>query len=274
VQYKKLADSNLRIPEIGLGTWEYRGGVEPLQKGLSLGACLIDTAEIYGTEEIVGRAIAGQRDEVFLATKVSPDHFSYQAVITAADNSLKRLGTDCIDLYQLHWPNPNIPIDETMAAMDKLVSTGKVRFIGVSNFSLAQLKEAQAVTENKIVSNQVRYNLVDRRIEHELLPYCQKHNVTIIAYSPLAHSMSNLRTKLGGHALEEVARDAGKTEAQVALNWCISRDKVIAIPKSNSSEHTAENCRASGWRLTPYQIDLLEDATRRAIPNGLARRVS
>ena len=274
MQYKKLADTNIKIPEIGLGTWEYRGGVEPLQKGLSLGAFLIDTAEIYGTEEIVGRVIEGKRDQVFLATKVSPEHFDYQAVITAANNSLKRLGTDYIDLYQLHWPNPDIPIGETMAAMDKLVSAGKVRFIGVSNFSLAQFKEAQSVTENKIVSNQVRYNLVDRRIERELLPYCQKHNVTVIAYSPLAHGMSNLKTKLGGHVLEEVARDAGKTEAQVALNWCISRGKVIAIPKSNSSQRTTENCNASGWRLTPYQIDLLEDSTRRAIPTGLARRVS
>lgn len=274
MQYKKLADTNIKIPEIGLGTWEYRGGVEPLQKGLSLGAFLIDTAEIYGTEEIVGRVIEGKRDQVFLATKVSPEHFDYQAVITAANNSLKRLGTDYIDLYQLHWPNPDIPIGETMAAMDKLVSAGKVRFIGVSNFSLAQFKEAQSVTENKIVSNQVRYNLVGRRIERELLPYCQKHNVTVIAYSPLAHGMSNLKTKLGGHVLEEVARDAGKTEAQVALNWCISRDKVIAIPKSNSSQRTTENCNASGWRLTPYQIDLLEDSTRRAIPTGLARRVS
>ena len=274
MQYKKLADTNIKIPEIGLGTWEYRGGVEPLQKGLSLGAFLIDTAEIYGTEEIVGRVIEGKRDQVFLATKVSPEHFDYQAVITAANNSLKRLGTDYIDLYQLHWPNPDIPIGETMAAMDKLVSAGKVRFIGVSNFSLAQFKEAQSVTENKIVSNQVRYNLVGRRIERELLPYCQKHNVTVIAYSPLAHGMSNLKTKLGGHVLEEVARDAGKTEAQVALNWCISRDKVIAIPKSNSSQRTTENCNASGWRLTPYQIDLLEDSTRRAIPSGLARSAS
>jgi len=232
VQYKKLADTNLRIPEIGLGTWEYRGGVEPLQKGISLGTCLIDTAEIYGTEEIVGRAIADKRGEVFLATKVAPEHFDYQGVITAANNSLKRLGTDYIDLYQLHWPNQDIPIEETMAAMDKLVSAGKIRFIGVSNFSLAQFKEAQAVTENKIVSNQVRYNLVDRRIERELMPYCHKNNVTIIAYSPLARGMSNLKTKLGKRALEEVAREAGKTEAQVALNWCTARDNAIAIPKS------------------------------------------
>lgn len=271
MQYKKLADTNLRIPEIGLGTWEYRGGVEPLQKGISLGACLIDTAEIYGTEEIVGRAIADKRGEVFLATKVAPEHFDYQGVITAANNSLKRLGTDYIDLYQLHWPNPDIPIEETMAAMDKLVSAGKIRFIGVSNFSLAQFKEAQAVTENKIVSNQVRYNLVDRRIERELMPYCHKNNVTIIAYSPLARGMSNLKTKLGKRALEEVAREAGKTEAQVALNWCTARDNAIAIPKSNSSQRIAENCQASGWRLTPYQMELLEESTRRAVFAGLAR---
>lgn len=271
MQYKKLANTNFRVPEIGLGTWEYRGGVEPLQKGLSLGACLIDTAEIYGTEEIVGRAIEGRRHEVFLATKVAPQHFDYQSVLTAAHNSLKRLGADYIDLYQLHWPSGDIPIEETMAAMDKLVSAGKIRFIGVSNFSLAQLKEAQSVTENKIVSNQVRYNLVDRRIERELMPYCHKNNVTIIAYSPLARGMSNLRTKLGRRALEEVARDAGKTEAQMALNWCTARDNVIAIPKSNSTQRTAENCQASGWRLTPYQMELLEESTRRAVLAGSAR---
>ena len=158
-----------------------------------------------------------------LATKVSPQRFNYQGVITAANNSLKRLGADYIDLYELHWSNQYISIEETMAAMDKLVSAGKIRFIGVSNFSLAQFKEAQSVTENKIVSNQVRYNLVDRRIKQELMPYCHKNNVTIIAYSSLAHGMSNLRAKLGGRVLEEVARDAGKTEAQVLLIGVLPR---------------------------------------------------
>ena len=155
--------------------------------------------------------------------------------------------------------------------MDKLVRAGKIRFTGVSNFSVAQFKEVQSVTENKIVSNQVRYNLVDRRIKQELMPYCHKNNVTIIAYSPLTHGMSNLRAKLGGRVLEEVARDAGKTEAQVALNWCTARDNVIAIPKSNSTQRTTENCRASSWRLIPYQMELLEESARRAVLAGTAR---
>lgn len=272
MQYKKLANTEVQIPEIGLGTWEYRGGVEPLQKGVSLGANLIDTAEIYGTEETVGRAIQGIRDQIFLATKVSPRHFRYADVFRAADQSLRRLGTEYIDLYQLHWPSVDVPIEETMAAMDRLVAVGKVRFIGVSNFSVAQFKGAQAATENKIVSNQVRYNLADRRIEQELLPYCKKNDVTIISYSPLGRGLPRLKSNLWSGALEEVARDTGQTEAQVALNWCISRDKVIAIPKSNSVERVIENCHASGWRLPPDLVRFLDRAAaRQPVTTGFVR---
>ena len=123
----------------------------------------------------MGDAVAGIRDDVFVATKVSSSHFTYDDLIEAADDSLKRLRTDYIDLYQLHWPSQSVPIEETMRAMDRLVEEGKVRFIGVSNFSVTQLEEAQATTGNKIVSNQVSYSLVEREIERELLPYCQEH---------------------------------------------------------------------------------------------------
>ncbi len=148
-----------------------------------------------------------------------------------------------------------------MRAMDKLVEDGKVRFIGVSNFSVAHMREAQAAMTNKIVSNQVRYSLVYRTIEEELLPYCQGHDVTIIAYSPLAIGIEKLRAGLEEGVLADVAREVGKTEAQVALNWCTSRANVIAIPKSDSVDRTEENCMASGWRLTSEQVAALEGAS-------------
>ena len=137
MNHKELANTGTRLAEIGLGTWQYEGGVEPLRTGIALGACFIDTAESYSTEEVVGRAIQGIRNKVFVATKVSPRHFRRSDVIRSAEASLRRLKTDYIDLYQLHWPNYAVPIEETMAAMEKLVESGKIRFIGVSNFSAA-----------------------------------------------------------------------------------------------------------------------------------------
>ena len=260
MEYRTLGDTTVETPEIGLGAWSYRGGVEPLRRGISLGAFLIDTAEAYGTEDVVGEAISPMRDQVFLATKVSPSNFKYGDVIKAADSSLKRLGTEYIDLYQLHWPNSSIPIEETMRAMDKLVKDGKVRFIGVSNFSVAQFKEAQATTKNNIVSNQLSYSLADRNIEQDILPFCQDNKVTVIAYTPLAGGVGNLRASLGSGALEKVAKASGKTEAQVALNWCISKKGVVAIPKSDSAARTEENCGASGWSLSSEQAELLKEA--------------
>ena len=258
MEYIELGDTGVKIPKIGLGTWAYHGGVEPLRKGISLGANLIDTAEAYGTEGAVGKAVRDIRDQVFLATKVSPSHFKHDDVLKAADGSLKELGTDHIDLYQLHWPSSDIPIGETMGAMDRLVKEGKVRHIGVSNFSVAQLQAAQDATANRIVANQVRYSLEDRDIERDILPYCQANNVTIIAYSPLAGGMAKIRASLGDGRLERVAESTGKTEAQVALNWSISRENVMAIPKSDSVERTEENCNAAGWKLSVEHIGLLE----------------
>ncbi len=257
MELKELGDTGVKIPEIGLGTAGYTSGSEPLRKGIALGATHIDTAESYGTEDQVGDAVAGIRDQVFIATKVSPGHFRHDDLIEAANNSLKLLQTDRIDLYQLHKPNSEIPIGETMGAMDTLVEDGKVRFIGVSNFSVSELEAAQAATGNKIVSNQVRYSLADRRIESELLPYCQRNRVTIIGFSPLKAIWG-----ASGHdaALRSVGGATGKTKAQVALNWCTSREGVVTIPKSNSAARIEENCRASGWRLTEDQLALLEAA--------------
>jgi diketogulonate reductase-like aldo/keto reductase len=265
MELKQLGNTGVMVPEIGLGTWKYRGGVEPLRRGIELGAYLIDTAEIYRTENVVGQAIQGIRERIFVATKVSGDHLRSDAVLRAADASLRLLGTEVIDLYQIHWPNARVPLKETMQAMETLVDRGQVRYIGVSNFSLRELRAAQEVmTKYPIVANQVLYNLNRREIERDLLPYCQEHNITILAYTPLDDgrlaTSARFRRSQSTRVLEQVAADVQKTLAQVALNWCTARPNVIAIPKSDSVERTVENCQASGWRLTPAQVQKLDEA--------------
>lgn len=256
---KWLGDTGVSIPEIGLGSWDYRGGVDPVRKGISLGAAFIDTAESYGTEEIIGHAIKGLRSQVFLATKVSPRNFRRADVWAAADRSLRRLQTEYIDLYQLHWPNYTVSLEETLSAMEELVDAGKIRFIGVSRFFISDLKKAQAVLrKHKIVSNQVRYSLVDRTCDPELLAYCQREHISVIAFSPLGQNFALLRSHDPENVLGQIASAIEKTPAQVALNWCIAKTGVIAIPKTDSSERVAENCGASGWQLTPEQVELLD----------------
>jgi diketogulonate reductase-like aldo/keto reductase len=148
MELKQLGNTNVKVPEIGLGLWKYKGGVEPLHRGIELGAFLLDTAEVYGTEDVTGQAIKGIRDKVFLATKVSGNHLRYDDVLKAADASLRELETDHIDLYQIHWPNSSVPIKDTMRAMETLVDRGQVKYIGVSNFSVRELQEAQAAMRN------------------------------------------------------------------------------------------------------------------------------
>ena len=258
---QELGNSGVQIPDVGLGTWEYTGGSAPLLRGVELGAFLIDTAEAYRTEDAVGEAIKEIRDYVFVATKVSPSHFRRRDLLKAAEQSLKRLKIDFIDLYQLHWANPRIPIAETMGAMEELVDAGKVRYIGVSNFSVGLMEEAQAaLSRARIVSNQVEFSLTERSIEPEVLPYCQANGITVIAYSPLARGLGNLERGAGARALADVAARNGRTVAQVALNWCLYHDRVMVIPKTNASMRVEENCGASGWSLSDEDIAALEAA--------------
>ena len=185
MELKPLGSTGVMVSEIGLGTWNFRGGPEVIQRSLDLGGTLVDTAEVYRTEENVARGIRGRRGQCFIATKVSGENLRYKDVLKAADASLRRLETDYIDLYQVHWPNSRVPIGGTMRAMAELVAGGKVRYVGVSNFSVRELREAQeALGEYPIVSNQVLYNIFSREIERELVPYCQEHRVTVMAYSP------------------------------------------------------------------------------------------
>ena len=258
---QELGGTGERIPDVGLGTWAYTGGSAPLRRGVEIGAFLIDTAEAYGTEDAVGEAIRGIRGEVFVATKVSPSHFRRRDLHRAADGSLQRLGIDVIDLYQLHWPNPQVPIAETMSAMEELVDAGKVRHIGVSNFSVREMEEAQAALSRvSIASNQVEYSLTERSIELDVLPYCQARGITVIAYSPLARGLGNFGSGEGAKALADVAARTGRTVAQVALNWCLNHEHVMVIPKTNSAARVEENCGASGWHLAPDDVAALEAA--------------
>ena len=251
---KQLGCTGIQVSEIALGTWKYRGGAEPLRVGIELGATFIDTAESYGTEQTVGEAIRGIRDSVFVASKVSPLHFRYNDVIRAAECSLKQLNTDYLDLYQLHWPNYRIAIAETMAAMERLVDEGKIRFIGLSNFSVAEMKQAQRqLSRARIVSNQVKYSLVCRDPEDGLLEYCKANGVSLLAFSPLATGPGVLTRLDKGDVLGQVAAEVSKTWAQVALNWCMARPEVIVIFKADKTEHVRENCGASGWCLNAEQ---------------------
>ena len=259
------------------------------QKALEVGINFIDTAEIYGrgkSEELIGEAIKGHRDEVVIATKVWPWNLTKGRLMRALDGSARRLGVDIIDLYQIHWPNPIQPIRSTMKTMKNLVQAGKVRCVGVSNFSLGKMEAAQeALSPVELASNQVRYNLLDRAIEADLLPYAQNRNITIIAYSPLAHSLltgrytpesrptslvqaSNPRfssqnlTRLGNvlQTLSAIADSHHKTLSQVALNWLINKPNVVAIPGAKNPEHVADSAGAVNWHLTESETKQLEAA--------------
>jgi diketogulonate reductase-like aldo/keto reductase len=278
METKYLGNTQIKLPEIGFGTWNYTGGIEPLQTAIDHGACLIDTAENYGTEGVVGEAIRGRRDQVFLATKAAPRNFRRGDLIAAAERSLRRLATDHIDLYQLHWPNYAVPIAETMSAMEELVDMGKIRFIGVSNFSIRDLRSAQAaLKKNRIVANQVRYSLIERTIEGGLLKYCQENAISIIAFSPLGTNFSQFKAADPQGELARVAALAGKAEAQAALNWLIAKDGVVTIPKASTAAHVSEDCGASGWRLSDRDYASLASAIRyrrRGLLEIVARRLA
>ena len=239
--------------------------IRALKLGLELGMRFIDTAEMYAhghSEEVVADAIRGEREKVFLATKVSAENLAYDAVLRSCESSLKRLRTSYVDLYQVHWPNSRIPIQDTMRAMEKLLAEGNIRNIGVSNFSKKQTREAQeALSKTTLASNQVEYSLVERSIEKELLPYCTSEHVTVIAYTPLGRGrfLTGQRDK-GGRVLDEIAVKYGKSRAQVALNWLICKEPVVTIPKASSLDHVRDNAGAAGWQLSREDQDMLSKA--------------
>jgi diketogulonate reductase-like aldo/keto reductase len=275
MQFRPLGRTHESIPVVGLGTWGIGGemrsdssqdaiGVQALQLGLDLDMKFIDTAEMYGaghSEEVVARALEGRRDKVFVASKVSPRHFAYDDVMAAGKRSLRRLGLKQMDLYQLHWPSNSIPISETMRAMEKLANDGLIRHIGVSNFSVEQMKKAQqSLSHQKIVSNQVEFSLVDRGVEARIMPYCQKEGLTVIAYSPLGQGKIPRGRGSSFKILDEIAGKLGKSRNEVALNWVLQHDSVVAIPKAADVDHVKENAEAADWKLDGEDYQRLEKA--------------
>jgi diketogulonate reductase-like aldo/keto reductase len=267
----KFGWTGLDMPVIGMGTWMIEGrsrdaerrAIDALRLGLDLGMNHIDTAEMYGNgraEELVSIAVEDQREHVFLVSKVLPSNASYQGTLKACERSLKRLKTDFIDLYLIHWPSSQHPIEETMRAMEKLVDEGMIRFIGVSNFDLEQLREAQhALKKYRIACNQVLYHLAYRGIEHDLLPYCAENGIAIVGYSPFGHGNFPSSHSREGKVLAEIAKRHNRTMRQVALNFLIRDPNLFTIPKAGKLDHIRENSGAVGdWKLTDEDIAAID----------------
>jgi len=259
-----LADGTI-VPALGLGTWmmgddpaRRREEVAALRTGIELGMRLIDTAEMYGdgaAEELVGEAIAGQRDKVFLVSKVLPQNAGRAAAVAACERSLRRLGTDSIDLYLLHWRG-SVPLEETLEAFLRLKRDGKIRRWGVSNFDLEDMKELSALDgAGTVATDQVLYNLTRRGIEYDLLPWCAERRLPVMAYSPLEQGRL-----LREPALNEIAERRLVTPVQVALAWALRRDDVIAIPKAAREKHVREIRGAIDLVLTRDELEALDKA--------------
>jgi diketogulonate reductase-like aldo/keto reductase len=268
---RPFGPAGVPVAVIGQGTWgmgerrsSRKAEAAALRLGIELGMTHIDTAEMYangGAEEVVAEAVAGQRDRVFIATKVLPSNASYAGTIRACEQSLKRLRTDRVDLYLVHWWSGRHPIADTMKAMEELVARGLVRFIGVSNFDIPQMKAAQAaLVRERIACNQLLYHLRDRSIEKRDLPYCERQQIAVVGYTPL-----NKGGFLRG-VVADIAKRHGRTPRQVALNFLTRRPSLFTIPKATQLEHVRENAAALGFTLTPEDIRAIERAflSRRA----------
>jgi aryl-alcohol dehydrogenase-like predicted oxidoreductase len=291
----------VRLSAVGLGTWQFGSGewaygpsyaeeTAPalVRRALELGITLIDTAEAYAfgrSERIVGRALGQQRDQAFVATKLFPILPVDPVVGRRARGSLRRLGTDVLDLYQVHWPNPLVPSGPTMAAMGKLQREGLVRHVGVSNYSAEQWAGAEAALGGPVLSNQVQFNLVDRRPEQAIVPWAQANDRLVIAYSPVAQGLlsgrygpgrppKGLRSVTGPFLQENLARSAdlletlrgvasaqGATPAQVALAWLLAKPNVVVIPGASSVDQLEANAAAADLELTPGQLEDLDRAS-------------
>ena len=263
---KPFGRTGADVSVIGQGTWYLDHGdreraVAALQRGLDLGMTHIDTAEMYGDAELViADAIAGRRDEVFLVSKVLPSNASRRGTIAACERSLKRLKTDRLDCYLLHWRG-SYPLQDTVAAFEELVQTGKIKSWGVSNFDADDLDEILEVSgKGRIACNQVLYHLKERAIEHAVIPWCETHGVAVVAYSPFGHDdFPDARSK-GGAVLARIAEARRATPRQVALSFLTRATTVFAIPKASSAEHAGENAAAGDLVLTKDEIAELDAA--------------
>ena len=261
---------NITLPKIGFGTWKIGGGSYPdpkldsvslaaLHAAIDVGYTHFDTAEMYASghsEELVGQAIreSGKtREDFFITSKVMPSHLTYDAVLTSCENSLRRLNMDYIDLYLIHWPGTGVNYEETFRALNKLVRDGKVKHLGVSNFNVKLLKQAQSLAETNIITNQVPYSISDRSyINNGILDYCQQNYIILTAYSPVDEG--RLKVK---QVLRSVAEARGVSPYQIALAWIVSQPRIIAIPMSRDPQHIRENFEAADIELTPSEIEQL-----------------
>ena len=266
---RKLLEQGITLPPVGQGTMGIGGYYEKdstrdaewiagLRRGIELGLTLIDTAEIYGdghSEELIGEAIKGGRDQVFLSTKFSAEHSRASQVIRAAEQSLRRLRTDYIDLYQPHWPNPSVPFEETAEALNALVQAGKVRFVGLSNFSRHEAREATVILEpTPVPIVQQEYNVIDRTIEDHILPDCRNNHSLLLAYSPLLQGkmvpMDDRRV-----IVEHLAEKYERTVSQIILAWMLRDDSVVVIPKGSTGNHLNEMANVREIRLEHEDIE-------------------
>ena len=274
MEYREIA-KGVSIPILGLGTWGMGGRETPdkardgdtvtaIRMAVELGLTHLDTAEYYGAghaEELVGEAIGGMvRNKLFITSKVWHNHLHRDDLLRSMRASLKRLGTDYVDLYLVHWPNPEVSLKETMGAMEECVKAGYTKYIGVSNFSAQLMAEAQGhLRDNRLVANQVQYSLLDQKPQMDPLPACRRIGVSLVAYRPLERG-AILQTP--NPVMDEIAKAHSKTRVQVALNWLISQDGVFTIPKSTNPVHLMEFLGALGWRLTAEEWTRLAEAYR------------
>src|SRR3984957_7046689 len=276
LKYKKFGSNGPDVSVIGQDTWyidqgHRKNAIAALQRGIDLGMTHIDTAEMYGDAElVVAEAIAGKRDEVFLVSKVLPSNASRRGTITACERSLKRLKTDRLDCYLLHWRG-SYPLPETVAAFEELAGAGKIKSWGVSNFDSGDLDEILAVAgKGRIACNQVLYHLQERAIEHAVIPWCEQHGVAVVAYSPFGHNDFPSPRNKAGEVLQTVAKAHGASPRQVALGFLTREVSVFAIPKASSAEHAADNAAAGDLVLGDDEIAALDKAfPRGARPRGL-----
>jgi diketogulonate reductase-like aldo/keto reductase len=268
MEQRHFGSTRRDVAVIGQGTW-YNESEDPfsaiaaLRIGLDLGMNHIDTAEMYGSgaaERLVGQAIAGRRDEVFLVSKVLPQNASQAGTIEACKRSLVRLKTDRLDCYLLHWRG-QYPLEETIAAFDQLQRNGMILSWGVSNFDVPDLEEAWQIAEKgHLACNQVLYHLKERAIEHAVMPWCEKHKVAMVAYSPLGHGTFPGPRSTGGRVLKEIAELHHATPRQVALQFLVHRPGVFAIPKASTPEHATENAGAGAFQLSDADVERIDDA--------------
>jgi diketogulonate reductase-like aldo/keto reductase len=277
MEQRRFGPTRRQVPVIGQGSWMMErarraDAVAALRRGLDLGMTHIDSAEMYGdgeAEEIVAEAIAGRRDEVFLVSKVLPQNASRRGTLKACEASLKRLGTDRLDCYLLHWRGRE-PLNETFAAFDELVRDGKILSWGVSNFDVSDLEEAvDLVGERRIACNQVLYHLEERAIEHGVIPWCEQHDIAVVAYSPFGSGNFPSPRSASGKVLQEAAEAHNATPRQVALAFLTRRASVFAIPKASSPRHAEDNAGAAQVHLTDGDLARIDNA----FPVGVAREL-